>query len=77
MYWGAEVQLHSLTLALEGGERSASRPDSFKPGVRATRYPLVKGWVGHRAGLDAVAKKKIPSPCRDLNTPIIQPVGKV
>jgi hypothetical protein len=24
-------------------------------------------WVDPRAGLDAVAKKKIPSPCRDSN----------
>jgi hypothetical protein len=30
--------------------------------------------VDPRAGLDAVAKRKILSPCRDSNPPIIQPV---
>jgi hypothetical protein len=36
------------------------------------KEPLVThwigGWVGPRAGLDAVMKRKIPNPCRDLNT---------
>jgi hypothetical protein len=27
----------------------------------------VGGWVGPRAGLDAVAKRKIPIPCRESN----------
>jgi hypothetical protein len=31
--------------------------------------------VGHRAGLDAVVKRKILSPCRESNPPIIQPVA--
>jgi len=26
--------------------------------VKSSRYPLYEGWVGPRAGLDAVAKKK-------------------
>jgi hypothetical protein len=30
--------------------------------------------VSPKAGLDAVVKRKIPSPCRDWNPPIIQPV---
>jgi hypothetical protein len=32
--------------------------------------------VGLRAGLDAVVKRKIPSPYRDSNPPIIQPVAQ-
>jgi hypothetical protein len=34
------------------------------------------GWVGSRAVLDAVVKRKIPSPRRESNprTPIVQPV---
>jgi hypothetical protein len=32
--------------------------------------------VGPRAGLDAVVKRKILSPYRDSNPPIIQPVAQ-
>jgi hypothetical protein len=32
--------------------------------------------MGPRAGVDAVVKRKIPSPFRDLNFPIIQPVAQ-
>jgi hypothetical protein len=32
--------------------------------------------MGTRAGLDAVVKRKIPSPCRDFKPPIIQPVAQ-
>jgi hypothetical protein len=35
----------------------------------------IGGWVGLRAVLDAVVKRKIPSPCRDSNL-IIQPVAQ-
>jgi hypothetical protein len=63
VYWGAEVQLHAfLTSAIDGGEWSASRPYRFTPTERAPGthwYP--------RAGLDAVVKRKIPSPCQDSN----------
>jgi hypothetical protein len=40
-------------------------------------YPLDRGigW-GPRAGLDAVVKRKIPSPCRVSNPQIIQPVAQ-
>jgi hypothetical protein len=33
-----------------------------------SRYPLDRSWVGHRAGLDAVVKRKIPRPCRETNS---------
>jgi hypothetical protein len=36
----------------------------------------IGGWVECRVCLDAVVKRKIPSPCRDSNLPIIQPVAK-
>jgi hypothetical protein len=32
--------------------------------------------VGPRAGLDSVVKRKIPSPCRESNPAIIQPVAQ-
>jgi hypothetical protein len=36
------------------------------------------GWVGSRAVLDTVVKRKIPSPLRESNpgTPIFQPVAQ-
>jgi hypothetical protein len=36
------------------------------------------GWVGPRVVLDAVVKKKIPSPRRESNprTPIVKPIAK-
>jgi hypothetical protein len=39
----------------------------------------MEGWVGPRAVLDAVVKRKIPSPRRHSNprTPIVQPVAQI
>jgi hypothetical protein len=62
MYWGMKVQLHALTSALEGGERSASLPGRFTPRERVPGTPWIGGCVGPRAVLDAVVKRKIPSP---------------
>jgi len=47
-----------LTSALDGGEWSASRLGSFTPGVRAPGTHWLGNWVGPRAGLDAVEKKR-------------------
>jgi hypothetical protein len=59
-YWGVEVQLHAfLTLALNGGEWSASRPGRFTPRERAPGTHWIGGWVGPKAGLDAVLKRKL------------------
>jgi hypothetical protein len=64
-----EVYLHAfLTSALDGGERLASRPVLFTAQGKSPWYPLVGVWVGPRAVLDAVVKRKIPSPCRDSNS---------
>jgi hypothetical protein len=52
---------HSLTSALDGGEWSASRPGRFTPRERAAGTHWIGGWVGPRTGLDAGAKRKIPS----------------
>jgi hypothetical protein len=38
--------------------------------------PWIGSWVGLRAGLDTVVKRKIPSLYRDSNPPIIQLVAK-
>jgi hypothetical protein len=70
---------HSLTSALDRGEWSASRPGRFTPRERVPGTHWIGGWVGCRDFLDAVVKRKIPSPHRKLNpgTPIIQPVANV
>jgi hypothetical protein len=67
---------HSLTSALDRGEWLASRPDRFTPRERAPCTHWIGGWVGPRAVLDAVVKRKIPSPRWESNRriPIVQPV---
>jgi hypothetical protein len=69
---------HSLTSALDGGEWSASRPGRFTPKERTPGTHWVGGWVGPRAVLDAVVKRKFPSLHRESNprTPIVQPVAQ-
>jgi hypothetical protein len=42
------------TLALDGGQWSASCPSHFTPGERDPQYPLAKRMGGPRAGLDVV-----------------------
>jgi hypothetical protein len=60
-YCGVEVWLHAfLNSALEGGEWSASQPLYTPPPGKEPYVPI--------AGLDAVAKRKILSPCRESNT---------
>jgi hypothetical protein len=65
---------HSLTLALDGGEWSASRPGHFAARERAPGTHWIGDWLGPRAGLDTVVEKKNHSLCRDSNPPIIRPV---
>jgi hypothetical protein len=47
---------------------------ALPPGKRVPDTHWIGGLVDPRAGLDAVLKRKIPSPCWDSNPPIIQPV---
>jgi hypothetical protein len=66
-YWGVEVWLHaSFTSALGGGGLSVSCHDRFTPKETTLFTHWVGGWMGSRADLDTVVKRKIPSPCRDL-----------
>jgi hypothetical protein len=77
-YWGVEVQRYAfLASTMGGGESSALRTGRFAPGEKAPGTHWIEGWVGLRAGLDAVEKKKSPSPCRESNprTPIFQPAA--
>jgi hypothetical protein len=50
---GVKVQPHAL----------AAQP----PRERASGTPWIGGWMGPRASLNAVVKRKIPSPCHDSN----------
>jgi hypothetical protein len=62
-YWGWKYSsTHSLTSILEEGEWSASRLGRFTSGERAPGTRWIGGWVGSRAGLDAVEKRKIGIP---------------
>jgi hypothetical protein len=69
---------HPLTSVLGGSERSASRPGRFTSRERAPVTHWVGGWVGPRAILDAMVKRKIPGPRRESNprTSTIQPVAQ-
>jgi hypothetical protein len=51
---------------------SAALPPGKKP---CTHW--IGGWVGRRAGLDAVARREIPTPLagNPLISPIVQPVA--
>jgi len=60
---GVEVYLHAfLTAAIDGGEWSASHLGRFTPGETASGTHWIGVWVGPRAGLDVVVKRKIPIP---------------
>jgi hypothetical protein len=48
-----------LTLALVGGERSASRSGRFSPEERAPGTHWTGGWVSPRTGLDDVEGREI------------------
>jgi hypothetical protein len=65
-----------LTSALDGREWSASRHSRFIPKEIAPDTHWIGGWVGPRAALDAVVKRKITKPCRDSNPRTIQPVAQ-
>jgi hypothetical protein len=53
-------------------------PAALPPRERAPGTHWIGGWVGPRAVLDAVVKRKIPSPGRESKprTPIVQPVAQ-
>jgi hypothetical protein len=75
-YWGMEVLLHALwTSALDRVEWSNSRPDSFIPREKDSGTHWMGSWVGRRAGLDTVVKKKFPAPA-GTRTPAHQSVAQ-
>jgi hypothetical protein len=78
-YWGSGgIAPRILDLGTKWGEWSASRPGCFTPRERSSGTHWIGGWVGPSAVLDAVVKRKIPSPRRESNprTPIVQSVAQ-
>jgi hypothetical protein len=66
------------TSALDGGERSASRPGcALIPGKDPGTH-WIGGWVGIRTGLDTDARRKIFCLCRgsNIDRPGVQPVAR-
>jgi hypothetical protein len=61
IYGGVEVQLHALTLALNGGEWSVSRPSHFTLGERFPN-PLHKRLSGpqSQSGHDGYDRNSLP-----------------
>jgi hypothetical protein len=68
VYGGVDVQIHIfLTLALVGGEWSASCPSRFTPRETFPGTQWIRGWVGLRAGLEDVEKRQfLPLPGIEL-----------
>jgi hypothetical protein len=61
IHGGVDVysQIHVfLTLALVRDELSASRPCRFTLGERKPGTNRIRGWVGPRAGMDDIEKRK-------------------
>jgi hypothetical protein len=56
---GGHITPTFLTSALDGGEWSASSPESFNSGERVPGTHCIGGWVGPNTGLDAVQYRKI------------------
>jgi hypothetical protein len=67
-YGGVEIQLHAfLTSVLDGGEWSVLRSGHSTPSETALGTHWMGDWVGPRAGLDTVVKRKIPNQARNLS----------
>jgi hypothetical protein len=65
--WYRGITQPFLTSALDRGEWSASRLGRFNPGERAPGIHFIGGWMGSKAGLDAMEKRKISCFCRESN----------
>jgi hypothetical protein len=77
-YVRVESCLYAFVMSgLDGGEWSVSRSCPLPPLQETLVLLWVGGRMGHRATLDAVKKRKLSCPYRELNTDssIVQPVA--
>jgi len=51
-----------LKSAVDGSQWSASQPTYFTPGERTPGTHWAGGWMGSRASLDVVVRRKHPTP---------------
>jgi hypothetical protein len=58
IWWNGGIAPQFLILIVDGAEWSASRP-CINPEKRGPVTFCIRGWVGPRAGLDAVKRKNI------------------
>jgi hypothetical protein len=65
-YWGSEGMVPRIDIGTRW-EWSASSLGRFSPREKAPGMHFIGGWVGPIAGLDAVERRKIPSPYWDSN----------
>jgi hypothetical protein len=67
-YWGNGAIAPRILDLIIRWEWSASRPGCFTPRERAPGTHWIGDWVGTRAGLYAVLRRKIPSPYQDSHS---------
>jgi len=67
IYGGVEVQLHSLTSAVAGGEPSVSQPSHSTSRNTVHSTYSTRSWMGSRTGLDTLEKLKISIACWESN----------
>jgi hypothetical protein len=78
-YWGSGGRAsHILDLSTRWRWVASFKLRLLYPWERAPDIHWIGGWVGTRAVLETVVKRKIPSPRRESNprTPTVQPVAQ-
>lgn len=60
------------TLGIKRGYWSGLQPCCFNSGDKSFRYLMDKGLEGHRNGLNAMVKRKIPIPAKNKKHPLRQ-----
>jgi hypothetical protein len=77
-YGGVDIYIHIfINIGLTAGEWSTSHPSSFTTREKAPGTHWIGGWVGPRAGLDDMDKRKfLTLPRLELRPLVVQPVAR-